>query len=247
MGRKSNPKSVAFNSPFQKVRDKLFEYREFAPVHVPSSPGGMCDEELFNQAMKDVVPISGKEKRAALHHTAPLASTTCPCPDSVESIQKLFDLIQGNEDFDPAHSDEYILWRSPDLNPLAFERLRSGAYPIQAFIDLHRLRADEGEEAARRFLWDSYISGLCCVLIIHGKGNNSRGGEPVLKRRVASWLRTGVTGKIVLAFSSAQSRDGGLGALYVLLSPSGKVAAAEKTRTVRKTISKLVKRRDIRK
>ncbi len=234
MRKKRDRYVTSLNSPFHQVREQLLQFRDIAPVHVSIPRHCSGDEDLFREAMRDVVPIPDKEKRAALHRKVPLEPTTCPCPDSVESIQKLFHLIDGVDPIDPSHLDEYLCWRSPELNPLAFERLRSGLYPIQAVLDLHHLRADEGEEATRQFLWDRYVAGLSCVLIVHGKGNNSRNREPVLKRRLFSWLRSGVTGKIVLAFASAKGIDGGLGALYVLLSPSGKIATAEKIRMMRK-------------
>ena len=53
-----------------------------------------------------------------------------------------------------------------------------------------------------------------CVRIIHGKGSRSEEGQPVLKHKVNYWLRCRDE---VLAFTSATGRDGGTGALYVLL------------------------------
>jgi DNA-nicking Smr family endonuclease len=53
-----------------------------------------------------------------------------------------------------------------------------------------------------------------CARLIHGKGYGSDGSAPVLKNRLNSWLRQHPD---VLAFTSAQARHGGSGALYVLL------------------------------
>ena len=50
--------------------------------------------------------------------------------------------------------------------------------------------------------------------IIHGKGLSSPGREPVLKRHILGWLKKMDT---VIAVSSATPRDGGTGAVYVLL------------------------------
>ncbi|MDH5660200.1 MAG: Smr/MutS family endonuclease, partial [Gammaproteobacteria bacterium] len=52
------------------------------------------------------------------------------------------------------------------------------------------------------------------VRIIHGKGYRSEQKIPVLKTHVAYWLPQH---RDVMAFSSAQARDGGTGALYVIL------------------------------
>ena len=50
--------------------------------------------------------------------------------------------------------------------------------------------------------------------IVHGKGLSSPGKIPVLKPRVNHWL---AQRDEVLAFVSTPPRDGGTGAIYVLL------------------------------
>ncbi|MBI5583339.1 MAG: Smr/MutS family protein [Deltaproteobacteria bacterium] len=51
--------------------------------------------------------------------------------------------------------------------------------------------------------------------MIHGRGISSP-GDPVLKTKVVEWLTRSHWRKWVIAFSSAQSYDGGAGATYVL-------------------------------
>ena len=58
------------------------------------------------------------------------------------------------------------------------------------------------------------VGFLRCAHIIHGKGYRSGERQPVLKRKVNYWLRLRPD---VLAFCSATPRDGGTGAVYVLL------------------------------
>ena len=55
------------------------------------------------------------------------------------------------------------------------------------------------------------------MLVIHGRGHNSPAGLPVLREQMSRWLTRGATGKSVLAFCTARPKDGGGGALYVLL------------------------------
>ena len=55
------------------------------------------------------------------------------------------------------------------------------------------------------------------ILVVHGRGLNSKDQVPVLKDRMKSWLARGRMGRHVLAFTSARAVDGGAGALYVLL------------------------------
>jgi DNA-nicking Smr family endonuclease len=75
----------------------------------------------------------------------------------------------------------------------------------------------EARPAVEAFLTHAYQDGKRCVLIIHGRGHNSKDQIPVLKSRLASWLARGQRARLILAFVSARPCDGGAGALYVLL------------------------------
>ena len=54
----------------------------------------------------------------------------------------------------------------------------------------------------------------CCIRIIHGKGQRSSSQKPVLKTHVNHWLEEH---ERVLAFHYCKIKDGGAGAVYVLL------------------------------
>ena len=55
---------------------------------------------------------------------------------------------------------------------------------------------------------------LRCVLVIHGKGLNSPGGEAVMRKLARHWLAQHPR---VLAYCDAPPRYGGSGAVLVLL------------------------------
>jgi Uncharacterized protein conserved in bacteria len=55
------------------------------------------------------------------------------------------------------------------------------------------------------------------VLVITGKGYGSEGAIGVLKTNVPRWINESPNRERVLAFAFATDRDGGEGALYVLL------------------------------
>lgn len=93
-------------------------------------------------------------------------------------------------------------------------RLKRGQYPIEAELDLHGLTVGEAGHALARFLGRVRTRRIICVRIIHGKGLSSPGRAPVLKPQVARWLRAH---EAVLAFAPTQPKDGGEGALYVLV------------------------------
>ena len=71
--------------------------------------------------------------------------------------------------------------------------------------------------AVDRFLDASVRAGPRCLLIVHGRGLNSKDRTPVLKERLKTWLSRGRASHLVLAFATARPHDGGAGALYVLL------------------------------
>ncbi len=102
----------------------------------------------------------------------------------------------------------------PGLASTTLRKLRRGYWLIQRELDLHGLTVAEARPALVSFLNDCLRDGARCVRIIHGKGLGSKNGEPVLKRKVASWL---MQRDEILAFCQARRTEGGGGAAVVLL------------------------------
>jgi len=92
--------------------------------------------------------------------------------------------------------------------------LRRGRWSIQAHIDLHGLNRHEAHDQVALFLAEAQGAGKRCLRIVHGRGHGSPGREGVLRQLVKDWLGRR---KDVLAFCHAPPRDGGDGALWVLL------------------------------
>jgi DNA-nicking Smr family endonuclease len=113
----------------------------------------------------------------------------------------------------PERDGEQLFVR-PGLQQKQVKRLRRGQFPIAAEADLHGTRIHEARLLLEEFLRDCRADGLRCVRVIHGKGLGSRDGQAVLKWEVDGWLRRHDG---VMAFCTAQPRDGGTGAVYVLL------------------------------
>ena len=93
------------------------------------------------------------------------------------------------------------------------KKLRQGKNPIEHSLDLHGLTVVEARKELLGFFDECKASGLRHAIIIHGKGFRSK-DRPVIKPMVNRWLRATDN---VLAFHSAQPKDGGNGAVYVLL------------------------------
>lgn len=111
----------------------------------------------------------------------------------------------------PGDEVEYV---RPGYPPSLLRRLKRGLYAVQDEIDLHRLTQLQAEVVLREFLAEARQHGRRCVRIIHGKGLRSGDLAPVLKNLVDHHLRHRAD---VIAFASAAARDGGSGAVVVLL------------------------------
>ena len=166
------------------------------------------DAALFRNAAGDVRVL--EDDRVPAHRRRPK-----PRPKSAARISTpdTSDEIPANSIRAPERDGEQLFVR-PGLQQKQVKRLRRGQIPIAAEADLHGTRIHEARELLEEFLRDCRAEGLRCVRVIHGKGLGSRDGHAVLKWQVDSWLRQHDG---VMAFCTAQPRDGGTGAVYVLL------------------------------
>ena len=139
----------------------------------------------------------------------------------LEAYAQLLDLVSGEGRFDIQFTDEYIEGAVVGADSELLPKLRQGDFSIQAHLDLHGMTTSEARQAVERFILASAIKGLRCVLIIHGRGLNSRDQIPILKQRLSNWFKRGRLRHLVLAFATAQPCDGGAGAIYVLLRKCG--------------------------
>ncbi|QGZ42094.1 DNA-nicking Smr family endonuclease [Pseudoduganella flava] len=125
-----------------------------------------------------------------------------------ESLSDLFEVDHYMEE------DPSLNYLAPGVGSDVMKRLRKGYWPVQDELDLHGLRRDDARDAIAAFLRRANQRNQRCVCVIHGRGFGSKGGEPVLKSMVHSWL---VQTEGVIAFCQAHPMDGGEGALIVLL------------------------------
>ncbi len=172
-------------------------------------------EELFRREMADVRRLPGT--RARVPPRPPATPQRVVTDADAEALAVLSELVSGGGPFDFTHSVEFVEGAVAGLDRRVVRRLRAGDFAYQSHLDLHGLTAVEAREAVDRFLQRAHQRGHRCVLIIHGRGHNSKDQIPVLKHRVTTWLGRGTWARLVLAFTSARPCDGGAGALYVLL------------------------------
>jgi len=209
--------SKPFNNPFAGV--KLNKDPPAAapapapPRRRPPAPRQEDDSSLFLQAMDGVVPIPDRGPAPP----APQVPLPAVITDDAEALMQLAELVSGEGTFDLSHSDEYVQGSSPNMDQRVVRALRRGEYAVQAHLDLHGMTRAEAKEAVETFLTRCRREGRRCVLIVHGRGLNSKDQIPVLKESLQTWLVHGRLARAVLAFATARPHDGGAGAVYVLL------------------------------
>lgn len=113
---------------------------------------------------------------------------------------------------------EELNYCGPRLSQRDFRRLRRGEFAVQDEIDLHGMSVARARDMLVEFIAECLRRRLRCVRVVHGKGMRSGPGGPVLKHEVDRWLRRWDS---VLGFASTPPRDGGTGAIYVLLQTPG--------------------------
>lgn len=173
------------------------------PVPVPEP------DELFRSAVGDVRPVP--VKRIPLATPPPPARARFRRADD----QAVLDESLHGEPPDAAlESGESLAYRRPGVALQVLRDLKRGRFRVQDELDLHGLTAREAREALQEFMAEVLARDLRCVKIVHGKGRRSGPAGPVLKTKLNKWLPQWDR---VVAFASAPARDGGTGALYLLL------------------------------
>lgn len=169
------------------------------------------DFDEFRREMKSVRKFSGQE-RVTLSPARP------PSADYRRQAASL-DIVQSASDLTDAHmelvgSETPLLFCAPGVQLSLFKKLRQGKLGWEAGLDLHGMTIERAREELNAFIRDAIHSGMKSVLVVHGKAVSDDGKYPLLKSHTNDWLRQLPH---VLAFCSAMPRDGGNGAVYVLL------------------------------
>jgi DNA-nicking Smr family endonuclease len=188
----------------------------------PADPPRVDDASLFADAMQGVVRLGTADHDRHVDQAPPKLTPRAQASEEAEALAALSDLVTGAARFDVTDTHEYFEGIVAGLDRRLVRRLRLGEFACQAHIDLHGMTTVAARAAVDRFLDTSIAAGHRCVLIVHGRGLNSKDGTPVLKEGLKTWLSHGRLSRRVLAFATARPCDGGAGALYVLLRRSGR-------------------------
>ncbi|MBL4744342.1 MAG: Smr/MutS family protein [Cycloclasticus sp.] len=165
------------------------------------------DYLLFQQSMSDVKPIK-TDKYNPIADKPKLK----PTKRHIEQHTQAPEFI--TEEHDSIKSADSVFFARQGLQHKTIRRLKRGAFSIDDVLDLHGLNKQQAHVYLAGFLVEQIENKHRCVMIIHGKGTGSENQYPILKNFTFNFLKSQAS---VLAITSAQQRDGGTGAVYVLL------------------------------
>jgi DNA-nicking Smr family endonuclease len=205
------------NLPFEKLKKKI-ESKPAVPAPVPArckKKEHFTDEELFSQAMDEVLEIEAFRSLSCVHHPKKTVMRAGNADPDREARSFLNEIVGGQRPMHLPDTQEYVEWINPNYHDIIILELHEGRFSVQAFLDLHGCTVPEAEAELHDFLQDAFKKGLRCVKIIHGRGLRSPKGAR-LKEAVIKRL-SGHFRKDVIAYVTARQCDGGLGALYILL------------------------------
>lgn len=166
------------------------------------------DSDLFRQTIGKVDAV----KSDKIHLKADHRPKPYPKPKQSNPEEALLDSFQY--DIDDVGHEESLSYTAPGIQNNVLTKLRKGFFGVQAELDLHGLTSESAKQQLLAFLLRSTTAGYRCIHVIHGKGYRSSDNLPVLKNNLNRWLRQH---KDVQAFCSTPQRQGGAGAVFVLL------------------------------
>ena len=111
-----------------------------------------------------------------------------------------------------------------DLEKNKLRRIKSGKICIEGTIDLHGFSLKEAEKQLQLFVSKSYLVKKRLLLVITGKGRNSKpnkyGNMKTIKSEINNWLSDGFYHDKLQHISKALDKHGGDGAYYLFLRKS---------------------------
>lgn len=177
----------------------------------------LSDEQLLAQAMKGVTPLQ-------LEATAPVERQLHKRLDDNTMLRRA--AAEGAKEItneaisdtiallNPVTQEATLSFKRIGIQQSVFKKLKDGHLPWRAAVDLHGCTVEQAREAVLQIIFDAQQEGITVIKIVHGKGYSQENQGSLLKTCVNGWLQQH---RAVLAFHSATAKDGGNGAVFVLL------------------------------
>lgn len=186
----------------QRAEKKAKQTKEIQKVN------DIHNHDVFREAMTGVSPLQNDK----MHHDS--SKPKVKRIQLEEQTLEIHDPLSDQLDVEETEPEELLSYCANGIQKSVFRKLRSGSYRISDELDLHGATIKQAKQILLYYLQEVPQFENCCIRIIHGKGHRSGNNKPVIKTYVNHWL---CEHERVLAFHTAKPRDGGAGAVYVLL------------------------------
>ena len=223
MARKTRDKTTSPAKP-QPATHKPVAHKPIAhkPVTKPAAP----DEDLWHRVAETIKPLKSRPRPPAKALAASDESTASSATPKASLAP------QPPRAVKPALPD-LTTGASAGIDKRTSQRLGRGQLAIEARLDLHGMTQGEAHDRLAGFIRRAVSAGKRNVLVITGKGFKASGETGVLRQAVPRWLNEPGLRNYIVALRHAQPKDGGEGALYVLLrrereTPAGKTPTRPK-------------------
>ena len=203
--------------PFEILKELLDGVALEASTPSPPPPRfapHVSDEEAFLMEMEGVRPLGWSEKPLQLPPPVTLPDRG---DDESQTLASLSEFVRGRGEIDPVATGEGVEGASSREGLRYLARLKRGEFSVQGHLDLHGFGREDARPVLERFLRESQRLGHSCVRVVHGRGTHSESEPSLMKREVTRLLASRRLSRTVVAFASARWKDGGSGAVYVLL------------------------------
>lgn len=173
------------------------------------------ERRLWRLAMRDAEPMPGRHVESepetlptmAELVEEPVATSLAPPPTAKQHLSPPRPARAPHPPLTPGST--------ANIDRRTGDRFRRGELEIDGRIDLHGMTQAQAHTALASFVHRAWNEGRRCILVITGKG--SFGGLGVLRQATPRWLADPALRPMVLAIQPARPKDGGDGALYVLI------------------------------
>ncbi|GAA0414791.1 Smr/MutS family protein [Cocleimonas flava] len=194
----------------KQLAEKNRDEKEATQKRLKQQVEDQYDQNFFSDAMQGVTPLKDDK---AYHEVERPKAKVRPADEDFEELF-IHDPLSDELEVEDVQMEGVLSFCREGIQNNVFKKLRSGNYRISDELDLHGSSIKQAKMILVYYLQEAVQFEGCCIRIVHGKGNRSGDKKPVLKTQVNHWLSEH---ERVLAFHSCKPKDGGTGAVYVLL------------------------------
>ena len=97
------------------------------------------------------------------------------------------------------------------------KKLKNGDFNIDLKIDFHDMTLEQAFNLLIDTINYAYYNGYRFILVITGKGCNTKAGKESIKSNIEHWMTNINIASKIIKYVDAKPKDGGNGAIYILI------------------------------